>query len=92
MQPGGAGGACGPRLQAWFATIPLDENQKVGITQWVSTLQALNVIGTFTCTQTDIVGDDRVGTEFKVLAAVEGRLCQRAEGDGRQRRGHVARL
>ena len=60
-----------PRLQAWFATIPLDENQKVGITQWVSTLQALNVIGTFTCTQgSDIVGDDRVGTEFKSRLSV----------------------
>merc|ERR1719181_1306558 len=60
-----------PRLQAWFATIPLDENQKVGITQWVSTLQALNVIGTFTCTQgSDIVGDDRVGTEFKCRLSV----------------------
>jgi hypothetical protein len=59
------------RLQAWFATIPLDENQKVGITQWVSTLQALNVIGTFTCTQgSDIVGDDRVGTEFKCRLSV----------------------
>ena len=58
-------------LQAWFATIPLDENQKVGITQWVSTLQALNVIGTFTCTQgSDIVGDDRVGTEFKCRLSV----------------------
>ena len=40
-----------PRLQAWFATIPLDENQRVGITQWVTTLEALNVLGTFTCTQ-----------------------------------------
>merc|ERR1719487_2478269 len=60
-----------PRLQAWFATIPLDENQKVGITQWVSTLQALNVLGTFTCTQgSDIVGDDRVGTEFKCRLSV----------------------
>ena len=60
-----------PRLQAWFATIPLDDNQKVGITQWVSTLQALNVIGTFTCTQgSDIVGDDRVGTEFKCRLSV----------------------
>merc|ERR1719316_66855 len=60
-----------PRLQAWFATIPLDENQKVGITQWISTLQALNVIGTFTCTQgSDIVGDDRVGTEFKCRLSV----------------------
>ena len=60
-----------PRLQAWFATIPLDENQKVGISQWVSTLQALNVIGTFTCTQgSDIVGDDRVGTEFKCRLSV----------------------
>merc|ERR1711871_443113 len=59
------------RLQTWFATIPLDENQKVGITQWVSTLQALNVIGTFTCTQgSDIVGDDRVGTEFKCRLSV----------------------
>merc|ERR1719174_1989689 len=59
------------RLQAWFATIPLDENQKVGITQWVSTLQALNVLGTFTCTQgSDIVGDDRVGTEFKCRHSV----------------------
>ena len=58
-------------LAAWFATIPLDENQKVGITQWVSTLQALNVIGTFTCTQgSDIVGDDRVGTEFKCRLSV----------------------
>ena len=55
----------------WFATIPLDENQKVGITQWVSTLEALNVIGTFTCTQgSDIVGDDRVGTEFKCRLSV----------------------
>ena len=61
-----------PRLQAWFATIPLDENQKVGITQWISTLQALNVIGTFTCTQgSDIVGDDRVGTEFKCRLSVQ---------------------
>merc|ERR1719305_1562420 len=60
-----------PRLQSWFATIPLDDNQKVGITQWVSTLQALNVIGTFTCTQgSDIVGDDRVGTEFKCRLSV----------------------
>ena len=60
-----------PRLQAWFATIPLDENQKVGITQWVSTLEALNVLGTFTCTQgSDIVGDDRVGTEFKCRLSV----------------------
>jgi len=60
-----------PRLQAWYATIPLDDNQKVGITQWVSTLQALNVIGTFTCTQgSDIVGDDRVGTEFKCRLSV----------------------
>merc|ERR1719313_84363 len=59
------------RLQAWYATIPLDDNQKVGITQWVSTLQALNVIGTFTCTQgSDIVGDDRVGTEFKCRLSV----------------------
>ena len=59
------------RLQSWFATIPLDENQKVGITQWVSTLQALNVLGTFTCTQgSDIVGDDRVGTEFKCRLSV----------------------
>ena len=58
-------------MQAWIATIPLDENQKVGITQWVSTLQALNVIGTFTCTQgSDIVGDDRVGTEFKCRLSV----------------------
>jgi hypothetical protein len=60
-----------PRLQAWYATIPLDDNQKVGITQWVSTLQALNVLGTFTCTQgSDIVGDDRVGTEFKCRLSV----------------------
>ena len=60
-----------PRLQAWYATIPLDDNQKVGINQWVSTLQALNVIGTFTCTQgSDIVGDDRVGTEFKCRLSV----------------------
>jgi len=60
-----------PRLQAWFATIPLDENQRVGITQWVATLQALNVLGTFTCTQgSDIVGDDRVGTEFKCRLSV----------------------
>merc|ERR1719217_603110 len=60
-----------PRLQAWFATIPLDENQKVGITQWVSTLQALNVLGTFSTTQgSDIVGDDRVGTEFKCRLSV----------------------
>ena len=60
-----------PRLQAWYATIPLDDNQKVGITQWVTTLQALNVIGTFTCTQgSDIVGDDRVGTEFKCRLSV----------------------
>merc|ERR1719305_1121687 len=60
-----------PRLQSWFATIPLDDNQKVGITQWVSTLQALNVIGTFTCMQgSDIVGDDRVGTEFKCRLSV----------------------
>ena len=60
-----------PRLQAWYATIPLDDNQKVGITQWVSALQALNVIGTFTCTQgSDIVGDDRVGTEFKCRLSV----------------------
>ena len=59
------------RLQAWYATIPLDDNQKVGITQWVSALQALNVIGTFTCTQgSDIVGDDRVGTEFKCRLSV----------------------
>jgi hypothetical protein len=59
------------RLQSWYATIPLDDNQKVGITQWVSTLQALNVIGTFTCTQgSDIVGDDRVGTEFKCRLSV----------------------
>ena len=59
------------RLQSWFATIPLDENQKVGITQWISTLKALNVIGTFTCTQgSDIVGDDRVGTEFKSRLSV----------------------
>ena len=59
------------RLQSWFATIPLDENQKVGITQWVSTLEALNVLGTFTCTQgSDIVGDDRVGTEFKCRLSV----------------------
>ena len=36
-----------------------------------STLQALNVIGTFTCTQgSDIVGDDRVGTEFKCRLSV----------------------
>ena len=43
----------------------------MGITQWVSTLQALNVIGTFTCTQgSDIVGDDRVGTEFKCRLSV----------------------
>ena len=60
-----------PRLQAWFATIPLDENQRVGITQWVATLTALNVLGTFTCTQgSDIVGDDRVGTEFKSRLSV----------------------
>ena len=60
-----------PRLQAWFATVPLDENQKVGLSQWVSTLQGLNVIGTFTCTQgSDIVGDDRVGTEFKCRLSV----------------------
>ena len=60
-----------PRLQTWFGTIPLDENQKVGITQWVSTLQALNVIGTFTCTQgSDIIGDDRVGTEFQCRLSV----------------------
>ena len=59
------------RLQAWFATIPLDENQKVGITQWVQTLEALNVIGTFTCLQgSDIVGDDRIGTEFKCRLSV----------------------
>ena len=59
------------RLQAWFATIPLDENQKVGITQWVSTLEALNVLGTFTCLQgSDIVGDDRIGTEFKCRLSV----------------------
>ena len=58
-------------MQAWFATIPLDENQKVGITQWVSTLEALNVLGTFTCYQgSDIVGDDRVGTEFKCRLSV----------------------
>ena len=60
-----------PRLQAWFATIPLDENQRVGIAQWVATLTALNVLGTFTCTQgSDIVGDDRVGTEFKSRLSV----------------------
>ena len=60
-----------PRLQAWFATIPLDENQKVGISQWVSALTALNVLGTFTCLQgSDIVGDDRVGTEFKSRLSV----------------------
>merc|ERR1719183_1558908 len=60
-----------PRLQTWFATVPLDENQKVGITQWVTTLQGLNVIGTFTFTQgSDIVGDDRVGTEFKCRLSV----------------------
>ena len=59
------------RLQGWFATIPLDENQKVGITQWISTLEALNVLGTFMCTQgSDIVGDDRVGTEFKCRLSV----------------------
>ena len=60
-----------PRRQAWYPTIPHDANQKVGITQWVSTLQALNVIGTFTCMQgSDIVGDDRVGTEFKSRLSV----------------------
>jgi len=60
-----------PQLQAWFATIPLDENQRVGIEQWVTTLNALNVIGTFTCLQgSDVVGDDKVGTEFKCRLSV----------------------
>jgi len=59
------------RLQAWYSTIPLDDNQKVGVTQWINALQGLNVIGTFTCTQgSDIVGDDRVGTEFKCRLSV----------------------
>ena len=60
-----------PRLQSWYATIPLDDNQKVGIAQWVSKLEGLNVLGTFTCTQgSDIVGDDRAGTEFKCRLSV----------------------
>ena len=60
-----------PRLQAWYATVPLDDNQKLGITQWISILHSLNVLGTFTCTQgSDIVGDDRVGTEFKCRLSV----------------------
>ena len=51
--------------------MPLDENQKVGLSQWVKTLQSLNVLGTFSCTQgSDIVGDDRVGTEFKCRLSV----------------------
>ena len=60
-----------PRLQAWYASIPLDDNQKVGMSQWIGALETLNVIGTFTCMQgSDIVGDDRVGTEFKCRLSV----------------------
>jgi hypothetical protein len=74
-----------PRLQAWYATIPLDDNQKVGINQWVSTLQALNVIGTFTCTQgSDIVGDDRVGTGMLQLALGVARVEQANGGQHTQ--------
>ena len=52
-----------PRLQAWFARSRSTRTRRLA-SRRVSTLQALNVIGTFTCTQgSDIVGDDRVGAE-----------------------------
>ena len=70
----GAGGArrgARPRSQAWLATIPLDEQPEGRHHAVGCDAQALNVIGTFTCEQgSDVVGDDRVGTEFKCRLSV----------------------
>jgi len=54
------------RLQAWYDKIPLDDSGKVGTIQWTQVLKSLNVLGTFSCARgSDVVGDDRIGTEFK---------------------------
>jgi len=54
------------RLQQWYEKIPLDELSRVTVSQWIITLKALNVLGTFTSVRgSDVVGDSRIGTEFK---------------------------
>ena len=65
-----------PRLSAWLTTTLGAGGSKRGevsiaLSQWVSMLKRFDVLGTKVITQgSDIVGDDRVGTEFKCRLSV----------------------
>ena len=60
-----------PRLHTWFGGVQRDEKRKVGLAQWLATLKQLNVLGTFTSSrESDIVGDDRAGVDFKCRLSV----------------------
>jgi hypothetical protein len=54
------------RLQKWWSSIPFDaavSSNKLGLAQWVTLLQQLNVLGSTRVEQgSDVVGDPSVGT------------------------------
>lgn len=53
------------RLLQWFVKCN-GESDQMGLTAWMEALRTINLLGSFTCYRgSDVVGDERVGTEFK---------------------------
>ena len=67
-----------PQLLGWFKSLlslpsgeTLPDSARIEMAQWISTLQELELIGTTTILQgSDVVGDDRVGTEVRSRLSV----------------------